>query len=78
MRPVDMTRTRRMRKQAVQQGRSKRRGEIVLGPYGEPLSAARTPLADCFRILLVQRQKSRRLDVHVRAADSPLRIFADE
>ncbi len=25
---------------------------IVLAPYGEPLSAARTPLADFFRILL--------------------------
>ena len=30
--------------------RTKRR--IVLVPYGEPLSDARTPLADCFRILL--------------------------
>ncbi len=41
-----------MRKKAVQQGRSKRRG-IVLLRYGEPLSDARTPLADFFRILLV-------------------------
>ncbi len=32
--------------------RTKRR--IVLVPYGEPLSDARTPLADFFRILLEQ------------------------
>ncbi len=43
---------RRMRKKAVQQGRSERRGGIVLVPYGEPLSDARTPLAAFFRILL--------------------------
>jgi hypothetical protein len=42
----------RMRKKAVQQGRSERRGESYSAPYVEPLSDARTPLADFFRILL--------------------------
>jgi hypothetical protein len=37
---------------AVQQGRSERRGESYSVPYGEPLSDARTPLADFFSILL--------------------------
>jgi hypothetical protein len=37
---------------AVQQGRSERRGEAYSAPYGEPLSDARTPLADFFSILL--------------------------
>ena len=41
-----------MLKQAVQQGRSERRGESYSGPYGEPLSDARTMLADFFSILL--------------------------
>jgi hypothetical protein len=41
-----------MRKNAVQQGRSTRRGEAYSTPYVEPLSEARTPLADFFRILL--------------------------
>ena len=41
-----------MRKQAVQQGRSNaKRGGVPLR-YVEPLSDARTPLADFFRILL--------------------------
>ncbi len=35
---------------AARPQQAKRRN--VLGPYGEPLSAARTPLADFFRILL--------------------------
>ena len=39
-------------RKAVQQGRSKRRGESYSLPYVEPLSDARTPLADFFRILL--------------------------
>ena len=43
----------RMRKKAVQQGRSEQRGESYSVPYVEPLSEARTPLADFFRILLV-------------------------
>ncbi len=43
-----------MRKKAVQQGRSERRGESYSVPYVEPLSDARTPLADFFRILPVQ------------------------
>jgi hypothetical protein len=42
----------RMRKKAVQQGRSERRGEAYSAPYVELLSDARTPLADFFRILL--------------------------
>ena len=33
------------------QGRSARRGESYSGPYVEPLSDARTPLAGFFRIL---------------------------
>ena len=33
-------------------GRSEQRGEAYSVPYVEPLSDARTPLADCFRILL--------------------------
>jgi hypothetical protein len=42
----------RMRKKAVQQGRSEQSGESYSVPYVEPLSEARTPLADFFRILL--------------------------
>ncbi|WHZ15633.1 MAG: hypothetical protein OJF52_002478 [Nitrospira sp.] len=41
-----------MLKKAVQQGRSKRRGEAYSVRYVEPLSEARTPLADFFSILL--------------------------
>jgi hypothetical protein len=41
-----------MLKKAVQQGRSERRCESYSGPYGEPLSDARTLLADIFSILL--------------------------
>jgi hypothetical protein len=44
-----------MRKKVVQQGRSERRGESYSVPYVEPLSDARTPLADFFRILLDDR-----------------------
>jgi hypothetical protein len=39
---------------AVQQGRSERRGEAYSASYVEPLSDARTPLADFFSILLVR------------------------
>jgi len=42
----------RMVKKAVQQGRSERRGESYFVPYVEPLSDARTPLADFFNILI--------------------------
>ena len=42
----------RMLKKAVQQGRSERRGEGRTLRYIEPLSEARTPLADFFSILL--------------------------
>jgi hypothetical protein len=41
-----------MLKKAVQQGRSERRGEAYFVSYVEPLSEARTPLADFFSILL--------------------------
>ncbi len=41
-----------MLKKAVQQGRSERRGEAY-ARYVEPLSDARTTLADFFSILLV-------------------------
>ena len=37
---------RRLFRKAVQEGRSKRRGEAYSLSYVEPLSAARTPLAD--------------------------------
>ena len=43
---------RRMPKKVVQQGRSERRGESNSVRYGDPLSEARTPLADFFSILL--------------------------
>jgi hypothetical protein len=42
----------RMLKKAVQRGRSERRGESYSLPYVEPLSGARTKLADFFSILL--------------------------
>ncbi|GIW55980.1 MAG: hypothetical protein KatS3mg082_2384 [Nitrospiraceae bacterium] len=42
-----------MFKKAVQRGRSERRGEAYSSPYVEPLSDARTKLADFFNILLV-------------------------
>ncbi len=45
----------RMLKKAVQRGRSEGRGESYSGPYGEPLSDARTKLADFFNILLVSK-----------------------
>jgi hypothetical protein len=41
-----------MLKKFVQQGRSERRGDAYSVPYVEPLSDARTPLADFFSILL--------------------------
>ena len=41
-----------MLKKAAQQGRSKLRGDAYSVRYGEPLSEARTPLADFFSILL--------------------------
>jgi hypothetical protein len=43
----------RMFKKAVQRGRSERRGEAYFVPYVEPLSDARTKLADFFNILLL-------------------------
>ncbi len=39
---------------AVQRGRSEQRGESYSVPYVEPLSDARTKLADFFSILLVE------------------------
>ncbi len=65
-----------MRKKAVQQGRSERRGEgvsFLTRPtpelrlaalarwYVEPLSDARTPLADFFRILLGKNDRLLRI-----------------
>ncbi len=44
-----------MLKQAVQRGRSERRGESYSLPYLELLSDARTKLADFFSILLVDK-----------------------
>ena len=51
-----------MLKKAVQQGRSERRSEAYFGPYVEPLSDARTTLADFFSILLepIIEQEERR------------------
>ena len=43
---------RRLFRKAVQQGRSERRGESYSLPYVEPLSDARTPLADFVNSLL--------------------------
>ncbi len=42
-----------MVKKAVQRGRSEQRGDAYSLPYVEPLSDARTKLADFFNILLV-------------------------
>jgi hypothetical protein len=44
--------SRRLFRKAVQQGRSERRGESYSRPYVEPLSVARTPLADFVNSLL--------------------------
>jgi len=49
-----------MLKMAVQRGRSERRDEAYSVPYVEPLSDARTKLADFFSILLGTRQHCRR------------------
>ncbi len=48
----DMRIPRRMVKKAVQRGRSEQRGDAYSLPYVEPLSDARTKLADFFNILL--------------------------
>jgi hypothetical protein len=48
---------RRMLKKAGQQGRSERRGEAYSVRYVEPLSEARTPLADFFSVLLVDQRR---------------------
>ena len=47
---------------AVQQGRSERRGKSYFAPYVEPLSDARTKLADFFSILLrpIKREEGHR------------------
>jgi hypothetical protein len=42
-----------MFKKAVQRGRSERRGEAYSALYVEPLSDARTKLADFFNIMLL-------------------------
>ena len=55
-----------MLKKTVQQGRSERRGEAYSVPYVEPLSKARTKLADFFSILLnARRSIGRNVDVVV-------------
>ena len=41
-----------MFKEAVQRGRSERGGDAYILPYVEPLSDARTKLADFFNILI--------------------------
>ena len=46
----------RLFRKAVQQGRSKRRGESYSLPYVEPLSVARMPLADFVNSLLERKQ----------------------
>jgi hypothetical protein len=48
----------RMLKKAAQQGRSKRRGDAYSVRYGEPLSEARTKLADFFSVLLEVRSST--------------------
>ncbi len=52
-----------MLKKAVQQGRSERRGESYSALYVEPLSDARTPLADFFSILLAVISHHKRLKI---------------
>ena len=58
--------TQYMNLQDAQKGRPARpqqaKRRIVLGPYGEPLVAARTPLADFFRILLERSDDAARSD----------------
>jgi hypothetical protein len=49
---------RRLFRKAVQQGRSKRRGESYSLPYVEPLSVARTPLAAFVNSLLGMLKRS--------------------
>jgi hypothetical protein len=47
-----------MFKKAVQRGRSERRGEAYYEPYVEPLSDARTKLADFFNSLLIPTSRT--------------------
>ena len=47
----------RMRKKAVPQGHSERRGESYSVPYVEPLSEATTPLVNFFRTLPGKKAK---------------------
>jgi hypothetical protein len=61
-----------MLKMAVQRGRSERRGEAYPQGYVEPLSDARTKLADFFSILLTFCVASRTLCNHVQAQRKPL------
>jgi hypothetical protein len=48
----------RLFRKAVQQGRSERRGESYSGPYVEPLSDVRTPLAAFVNSLLSSIQQT--------------------
>ena len=68
-----------MFKKAVQQGRSERRGEAMLR-YVEPLSDARTMLADFFSILLsliVLSSGRELIDLPLRATFSPTHPLAN-
>ena len=58
---------------AVQRGRSERRGEAYPQGYVEPLSDARTKLADFFSILLTFYVVSRNLLGYVQAQRKPVR-----
>jgi len=49
---------------AVQQGRSKRRGDAYPWRYVEPLKDARTPLADFFSILLKPGARIAKIDFY--------------
>jgi hypothetical protein len=48
----------RLFRKSVQQGRSKQRGDAYSVQYVEPLSDARTPLADFINSLLANRFRS--------------------
>ena len=52
------SKARRLFKKTVQQGHSERRGESYFATYVEPLSDARTTLADFFNSLLILSSES--------------------
>ena len=61
---------------AVQRGRSEHRGEAYSVPYVEPLSDARTKLADFFSILLGSHTSGVGSPAYARSRDYP--AFAAE